>query len=122
MRVEFRESDGYRKDLKKLGKRFKTLPEDIETLKKVLDIEPDERPPMSARVGGLGVDEIIIKVKKIACRAMKTKGSNTGLRMIYCYKKEEAEIILIELYFKGDKENEDRERIKNWRKEEEKKL
>ncbi len=112
--MEFRETDEYKKDLKKLTKRFKTLPEDIETLKKVLAIEPDERPPISARIGGLGVEENIIKVRKIACRAIKNKGSNTGLRMVYCYKKEEKEIILIELYFKGDKENEDRERILKW--------
>ena len=63
------------------------------------------------RVAGLGAAEIIIKLRKIACRAMKYRGINTGLRLIYCYKKKEEEIILIELYFKGDKENEDRERI-----------
>lgn len=114
MKMEFKETDEYKKDLKKLSKRFKTLPEDIEVLKKVLAVEPDERPPMSERVGGLGAAEIIIKVRKIACRAMKSKGSNTGLRMIYCYKKKEEEIFLIEIYFKGDKEKEDRERILRW--------
>lgn len=109
--MEFRETDEYRKDLKKLAKRFRTLPEDIETLKKVLTVCPDETPPISFRVSGLGVEEVIIKVKKIACRSLKNKGSNTGLRLIYCYKKEADEIIMFELYFKGDKENEDRERI-----------
>ena len=112
--MEFKETNEYKKDLKKLAKRFKTLPEDIEVLKKVLETEPDERPPISARVGGLGAAENIIKVRKIACKSMKGKGSNTGLRMIYCYKKKEEEIILIELYFKGDKENEERDRIKSW--------
>ena len=112
--MEFKESDGYKKDLKKLAKRFKTLPEDLKTLQKVLEVMPDERPPISARVSGLGVSETIIKVKRIACRAMKNKGSNTGLRLIYCYKKEGEEIDLIELYFKGDKENEERTRIIEW--------
>lgn len=109
--MNFQETDEYRKDLKKLTKRFKTLPEDIETLKKVLAVAPDERLPISYRVSGLGIPDVIIKVKRIACRALKNKGSNTGLRLIYCYKMESEEIIFIELYFKGDKENEDRERI-----------
>ena len=44
--MKFRESDEYKKDLKKLAKRFKTLPGDIEVLKKVIEVEPDERPPI----------------------------------------------------------------------------
>lgn len=104
----------YEKDLKKLTKRYKTLPEDIEVLKKVLTVEPLERPPVSYRVSGLGIKSIIIKVKRIASRSLKNMGSNTGLRLIYCYEKseEEQKIYLIELYHKSDKENEDKERIK----------
>lgn len=110
--MNIQETDEYRKDLKKLTKRFKTLPEDIETLKKVIAVFPDEKPPISYRVSNLGKSEVIIKVKRIACRALKNKGSNTGLRLIYSYQEETDEIIFIELYFKGDKENEDRERIR----------
>ncbi len=110
--MKFHELDEYKKDLKKLTKRFKTLPEDIETLKKVIDVIPNGKPPVSYRVRGLGVEKIIIKVKRIACRSMKNKGSNTGLRLIYCYEEESKKIILIELYFKGDKENEDKDRVK----------
>lgn len=112
--MEFLETDEYKKDLKKLSKRFRTLPEDIETLKKVLVVYPEERPPISAAVSGLGIEANVIKVRRIACRAMKYKGSKTGLRLIYCYKKSSEEILFIELYFKGDKENEDRERILRW--------
>lgn len=112
--MKFLETDEYKKDLKRLTKRYKTLVEDIETLKKVLAAEPNERPPVSYRVSGLGTDKIIIKVKRIACRSLKSKGGNTGLRLIYVYEKELEEIIFLELYFKGDKENEDRERIKDF--------
>lgn len=112
--MEFLETEEYKKDLKKLSKRFRTLLGDIETLKKVLEVYPDEKPPISVKVSGLGIEANVIKVRRIACRAMKHKGSNTGFRLIYCYKKLSREIIFIELYFKGDKENEDRARILKW--------
>jgi hypothetical protein len=64
------------------------------------------------------VEIIIIKRRRIACRSLKTLGGYSGLRLIYCYRKESEEIVLIELYFKGDKENEDRERILKWCEEE----
>ena len=112
--MEFEEIREYSKDLRTLAKRFRTLPEDLETLKKVLEAEPDAEPPRSYRISGLGLETCIIKVKRIASRAMKGKGSNTGLRLIYAYDKEEQKITLVELYFKGDKENEDRERIKKY--------
>jgi len=53
----------------------------------------------------------VIKVKKIACRALKGRGINSGLRLIYAHFQEEKKITFIELNHKNDKENEDRQRI-----------
>lgn len=101
------------KDLKRLLKRFKTLEDDLEILKKALSVSPKAEPPRSYVIGGLGISEIeIIKIKRFACRALKGRGSNTGLRIIYAL--EADKITFIEIYFKGDKENEDRERIKRF--------
>lgn len=72
---------------------------------------PDERPPFSFRLEGLGLETCVIKVKKIACKALKGRGVNSGLRLIYAYFKEEQKITFIELYHKNEKENEDRQRI-----------
>lgn len=109
--MEFEESKEYKKDLKKLGKRFRSLVDDLKTLEKVLEVEPNQRPPFSFEINDLGIEECVIKVKKIACRSLKGKGRNSGLRLVYAYFEEEQRIVLIELYFKGDKELEDRERI-----------
>ncbi len=116
--MEFEELKEYLKDVKKLKKKFRSLSEDITTLKKVLAVEPNQRPPFSYEISGLGIDDCVIKVKKIACRSLKGKGRNTGLRLVYAYFEEEERILLIELYFKADKENEDRERILKYLKEE----
>jgi hypothetical protein len=109
--MEFGKIEEFKKDLRKLSKRFITLPDDLEIVKKVLTISPDERPPLSYRIDGLGIKTCIIKIKKIASRSLKGRGADSGLRIVYAHFKEEEKITFIELYFKGDKENEDRERI-----------
>lgn len=107
----FEELPEFTRDLKILLKRFRTLTEDIDNVKKVLEVMPDERPPFSFRIDNLGVETCTIKVKKIACKALKGRGVNSGLRLIYAYFEQETKIILIEIYHKSDKEIEDRQRI-----------
>lgn len=109
--MNFEELPEYEKDLKDLLKRYRTLVEDVEVVKKVLAILPDERPPFSFRISNLGIESCVIKVKKVACRALKGRGVNSGIRLIYALFKEEEKIVLIELYHKSEKENENRERI-----------
>jgi len=46
----------------------------------------------------------------MACRALRRR----ALRVIYAYFEQEQRIEFIEIYFKGDKENEDRKRIKEY--------
>lgn len=103
----------FEKDLKNLLKKYRTLRDDLEVVKKVLEIIPDERPPFSFRIDHLGLETCVIKVKKIACKALKGRGVNSGLRLIYAHFESEQKITFIELYHKSDKENEDRERILN---------
>lgn len=47
----------------------------------------------------------------MACRALKGRGVNSGLRLVYAYFPTDQMITLIELYHKSDKESEDRHRI-----------
>lgn len=101
----------FKRDLKNLLKKYRTLNDDLEVVKKVLEISPDERPPFSYRIDNLGLETCIIKVKKIACKALKGRGVNSGLRLIYTHFPVEQKIIFIELYHKNYKENEDRQRI-----------
>lgn len=107
----FEELTEFERDLKKLLRKYRTLNTDLDVLKKVLEFYPSERPPFSFCIDNLGLETCVIKVKKIACRALKGRGVNSGLRLIYAHFKEEEKIIFIELYHKNDKENEDRQRI-----------
>jgi len=109
--MTFDELAEFKKDFKNLLKRYRTLNDDLVVVKRVLEVTPDERPPFSFRVDNLGIETCIIKVKKIACKALKGRGVNSGLRLIYAHFEEEQRIVFIELYHKNDKENEDRQRI-----------
>ena len=109
--MTFDELDEFKKDLKTLLKKYRTLNDDLAVVKKVLEFAPDERSPFSFRIDNLGLETCIIKMKKIACKALKGRGVNSGLRLIYAWFKEKEQITFIELYHKNDKENEDRERI-----------
>lgn len=109
--IEFDELSEFKKDLKHLLKKYRTLNEDLEVVKLDLNDEPGESPPFSFRIDNLGLETCIIKVKKIACKALKGRGVNSGLRLIYAHFPDDQKITFIELYHKNDKENEDKTRI-----------
>ena len=109
--MTFNELAEFQKDLKTLLKKYRTLHDDLKVVKTVLELFPDERPPFSFRIDNLGLETCVVKVKKIACKALKGRGINSGLRLVYAYFQQEEKITFIEIYHKNDKENEDRERI-----------
>jgi hypothetical protein len=105
----------FEKDMKRLLRKFKTLEDDLETfIKKELNLyhklEIDNKGIFS--ISGLRIENPkIYKAKKFACRSLKGKGVQSGIRVIYAYFEKGDRIELIEIYYKGDKENEDRDRI-----------
>lgn len=107
----FDELTEFKKDLKALLKKYRTLKDDLAEVKAILNKKPEERPPFSYRIDGLGIETCIIKVKKIACRSLKGRGVNSGLRLVYAHFTDEERIVFIEVYHKSDKEHEDKNRI-----------
>jgi hypothetical protein len=116
--IIYKSTKGFNKDLKRLLKKFKTLEEDIEVVKKnaielfhLLQIDNNS----IELVPSFCSDEIkICKIKKFACKALKGRGVQSGIRVIYAYHISNNTVDFIELYFKGESENEDREKIKDY--------
>ena len=105
----------FEKDLKKLSKRFRTLEEDIKVfVEKQLNLyhklKIDNKEVFTIPNLGISYPKIY-KAKKFACRSLKGKGAASGIRVIYAYYEKEDIIEFIEIYYKGDKANEDRKRI-----------
>ena len=98
----------FEKEFKRLFKKYGTLDDDLEKFKKILITTPT----------GIGKNFVTVyssqtvKIVKarIACRALRDR----SLRIVYSYFEQEQRVEFIELYFKGNKENEDRDRIKKY--------
>ena len=103
------------KDLKKLSRRFRTLEQDLENfiesqLKLFHKLDIDNKG--CVRISDLGISSPeIYKARKFACKSLKGKGVRSGIRIIYAYYSNDDIIELIEIYYKGDKSIENRERI-----------
>jgi len=113
--LEIRCLPEFEKDIHKLSRRFKTIEDDLRIF-----IEKELKLFRKLKIDNKGIFHIpglqienpkIFKAKKFACRSLKGKGVHSGIRLIYAYFEEENIIELIEIYYKGDKENEDRQRI-----------
>ena len=112
---EIRRLKEFEKEFRKLLKKFKTLEEDMETfINTQLKLYHKQKVDNSGvvRISNLAIDEPkIYKARKFACRSLKGTGGRSRIRIIYAYYEEEDIIEFIEIFFKGDKENEDRDRI-----------
>ena len=112
---EVHQIPGFKKDLKKLSKKYKTLPKDLEIfinkqlkLFHKLKIDNDG----VVRVSNLDINyPEIYKARKFACRSLKGTGGHSGIRIIYAYYPDQEKIEFIEIYYKSDQANEDRSRI-----------
>lgn len=109
--IHFRLTREFIGDFKKLTKKYRTLNEDLERFKKFIIFDPIIQSKNFA---------ILYKSKNcLVCKArFHCKCINKSyFRIIYAYYKEtnEVEFIdFIELYAKGDKSREDKDRIENY--------
>lgn len=105
----------FRHDLKELLKKYSTLKDDINTfINTVLKVYHKEKISLSAvvQISNLGIEfPLIYKVRKFTCKALKGRGAASGIRIVYAYFKNENRIEFIEIYYKGNKKNENRGRI-----------
>lgn len=98
----------FEKEFSKLSKKYRSLQEDLNKFEKFIKTKPT----------GLGKNFTIIydgsdvKVVKarLACRSLKDR----SVRIIYAHHETSITFVYIEIYFKGDKNNEDRDRIKEY--------
>jgi len=112
---EIRQLKEFERDFKILCKRFTTLDGDLNNfIKTKLNITHKLKRDNTGivRISNLGIDRPqIYKARKFTCRSLKGKGVLSGIRIIYAYYEEEDIIEFVEIYYKAEKANEDRERI-----------
>ncbi len=109
--MDFSSLSEFKKDFKKLLKKYISIEEDLGILKQLLSKHPSGFPSIIFQISNLEIRTKIFKVKKFRCRSLKGSGSNSGIRVIYALLEEEQKIEFIEIYFKGKQKNHNKERI-----------
>lgn len=108
--MEFSESDEFKKELKKLKKKYSTLVDDIEVLKKIIAVAPKGKGKHDNILKSDEEAGVYIIKTRMMCRAVR----GSQFRVIYAYDGQNIEVLFIEVYYKGNKENEDRERVQEY--------
>ena len=116
--ISYGQTEEFKKDFKKLLKKYRSSEEDLK-LAKIAAIELFHLKKINNlsifSISGCCTEDILIcKLKKFACKALKGRGSKSGIRIIYAFHMKTLRVDFIEIYFKADQENEDRERIKQY--------
>lgn len=117
-KIEYNIINFFQKDLKQLLKKYRTLEEDLETAKRdaieLYYLKHIDNQSVFLIQGFCSEKIEICKIKKFTCKALKGRGSKSGIRIIYAFHRQSYKVDFIEIYFKGEKENENRERIKEY--------
>ncbi|EKD51876.1 MAG: hypothetical protein ACD_62C00169G0019 [uncultured bacterium] len=105
MTIRFNELPSFAKEFRRLAKKYKSLPADLEEFKHILSSLPLGT---NKHFNVITKNEQCVVLKaRFFCRYLK----GSSLRIIYGYKEKTASIDFIEIYFKGEKESEDRNKI-----------
>lgn len=116
--ITYKHTKEFEQDFKRLLKKFSTLREDLE-IAKVFAIELFHLKNIDRRavfpIPNFCTEKWkICKLKKFACKALRGRGIKSGIRIIYAYYVQTKTVDFIEMYFKGEKEFEDKKRIKEY--------
>ncbi|MBU1778704.1 hypothetical protein KJ992_03560 [Patescibacteria group bacterium] len=106
--MSFNELPKFSKEFKRFSKKYRSLQDDLIEFKQVVFVIPLGN---SKHFNVITKTERCIVVKaRLFCRHLK----GSSLRIIYAFYCQDCQIDFIEIYFKGEKENENFERIKEY--------
>lgn len=106
--MNFDQTGKFVKDLKRLGKKYFSLDEDLVEFKKILSFFPlgKDRHFAILRIS----KEAKIAKARLFCKTLK----GSSLRIVYAYHEKLDKIVFIELYYKGDQTREDNQKIEDY--------
>lgn len=117
-KIEYNSTESFHKDLKRLLKKYKTLEDDLETVKtnaiELYHIRNLHNESIFPIQGFCDETIQICKIKKFACKALKGRGAKSGMRVIYAFCCKSYKVDFIEIYFKGEQAKENRGRIRDY--------
>lgn len=113
--INYVESSSFQKTYKKLKKKFVTLDEDLLVAKKsaieLFHLHNIDNQSIVLVPGYQHEKFKIYKLRKFACKSLKGKGVQSGIRVNYAFCSKHTAVTLIEIYYKADQESEDKNKI-----------
>lgn len=104
------------RDLKSLLRRYRSLEEDLCIFTNTqlnLFHKQQVNNQGIVHINNLGIEyPKIFKALKFACKSLPGRGAASGIRVVYAYFENFDHVEFVQIYFKADHENEDRNRIK----------
>jgi len=103
-KIKFERHVRFEKQIKKLIRKYRSLEEDLEIVKKYaieafhIENKDNEAVELVPKFDRKTVQ--IYKIRKFACKALKGKGVRSGIRVIYAFYPEKFEVEFLEIYFK----------------------
>ncbi len=118
IKIKYDLTESFKKDFQKLLKKFKTLDDDLENAKKnaieLFLIQKIDNKSVVLIPGFNNEKYKIYKMRKFACKALKGRGAQSGIRIIYAYCEVTLSVTFIEMYFKAEQEVENKTRIEKF--------
>jgi len=106
MKTSYNELPEFSREFKRFSKKYRSLPGDLEEFKRVVDVAPMGN---SKHFNVITRNERCAVIKaRLFCRYLK----GSSLRVVYAFHCQSCKVEFIEIYFKGDGGNEDKDRIK----------
>lgn len=102
MKYRIELTPNFKREFKKLAKKYISIIEDFKQFTEILTSTPNSGTSL-----GSGIYKIRMKVTS------KGKGKSGGARIIYFYKSEKENIILLSIYDKSENDNISEDKIKN---------
>lgn len=113
--MEFRQSKKFAKELKNFLKKYRSLAGDLDLLQDVLRTHPQGTGSKHWNRLHVSNDQTVSIFKvRLSCKAMK---GESRFRLVYAYNKSTEELFFIdfiEIYFKGEKINNDQSLIEDY--------
>ena len=116
--IIYEKTRGFEKKFKKFEKKWRTLSVDLKIAQKnaieIYHVEKIDNHSVFPIPGFCNENIQIFKLKKFACRSLKGRGVQSGIRIIYAFFPKDLKIVFIDIYFKADQTNEDKGLIKEF--------
>lgn len=100
--MKFKSLPEFERDLRRLSRRYKTIGDDLQVIKKILALQPEARPPFSELLEDPDLGCKTIKVKHFATKSLKGAGVLSGLQLIYDYLEDKETIVFVGLFHRPD--------------------